>query len=118
MIQIDMDMPDNCEVCPIKAWEEEGYVCPFSGIPALNIGRQLDCPLRESERKEGEWIRHKTNKFGPKLNDCIECSQCGIWFSTENLTRRTYCPNCGSLNAVAGIKELIKREENRTKKKY
>ncbi len=47
----------------------------------------------------GEWINHTTNRFGPKLNDCIECSQCGIWFSTENLIRRTYCPNCGSYNA-------------------
>ena len=53
----------------------------------------------ELERKQGEWIRHTTNRFGPKLNDCIECSQCGIWFSIENLIRRTYCPNCGSYNA-------------------
>lgn len=43
----DMEMPKNCIECSIKSWGEDGYVCPFSGIMALNVGRQDDCPLEE-----------------------------------------------------------------------
>ena len=44
-----MKMPENCEECSIKAWDDyEGYyVCPFSKIMTLNIGRQNDCPFVE-----------------------------------------------------------------------
>ena len=42
-----MKMPKNCCECPIKVWGYEGYICPFSGIEALNIGIQRDCPLIE-----------------------------------------------------------------------
>jgi len=44
-----MKMPKDCLECEIKAWEEDfdGYVCPFSRIPCLSIGRQDDCPLVE-----------------------------------------------------------------------
>lgn len=46
-----MDMPDNCEECKIKSWDEgeNDYVCPFSGVMTLSIGRQNDCPLEEQE---------------------------------------------------------------------
>lgn len=40
-----MEMPTNCEECPIKSWDCESYVCPFSGIDTLSIGRQANCPL-------------------------------------------------------------------------
>ena len=40
-----MDMPKNCEECAIKSWDTVDYVCPFSGVPTLCIGRQDDCPL-------------------------------------------------------------------------
>ena len=45
----DMEMPESCFECKIKAWEEgfNEYACPFSGIPCLSIGRQDDCPLVE-----------------------------------------------------------------------
>lgn len=48
----DMEMPRNCLECKIKAWEEgfNEYVCPFSGIICLSIGRQDDCPLVELEK--------------------------------------------------------------------
>ena len=43
-----MKIPENCILCPIIIWnDEDDYVCPFSGISALNIGRQDDCPLIE-----------------------------------------------------------------------
>lgn len=43
----------------------------------------------------GHWIRHLRNDLGVKLNDCIECSECKTWFTTEELLRRSFCPNCG-----------------------
>ena len=51
-----MEMPENCVMCSIKAWDEDGYVCPFSGIMCLNIGRQADCPLVELPEKHGRLI--------------------------------------------------------------
>ena len=46
----DMEMPQNCEECDLKVWDEYefvDYVCPFSGVIVLNIGRQGSCPLVE-----------------------------------------------------------------------
>lgn len=40
-----MEMPKSCCECAIKSWDGEDDVCPFSGISALSIGRQDDCPL-------------------------------------------------------------------------
>ena len=40
-----MEMPKSCGECAIKSWDGEDDVCPFSGISALSIGRQDDCPL-------------------------------------------------------------------------
>lgn len=45
-----MEMPQNCEKCDLKVWDEYDdvdYVCPFSGVIVLNIGRQGSCPLVE-----------------------------------------------------------------------
>ena len=42
-----MKKPKNCDECPIKAWEDEWYVCPFSGVTTLSIGCQDSCPLVE-----------------------------------------------------------------------
>ena len=44
----------------------------------------------------GVWLEHRDDRFGPLLNDMIECSRCGVYFSTTELLRRSYCPNCGA----------------------
>lgn len=44
MIMIDMEMPDNCCECRIRAYDEDEY-CPWTGIVCLSIGRQDKCPL-------------------------------------------------------------------------
>lgn len=44
----------------------------------------------------GKWERRLYTQFGPKLNDILICSNCGIAFSTEVMIRRSYCPNCGA----------------------
>ena len=46
--------------------------------------------------KHGRWIRKTDTRFGPKLNDLLICSECNIAFSTEDMKRRSYCPNCGA----------------------
>ena len=54
-------------------------------------------PTIEAEPiKHGRWIRKLDTRFGPMLNDLIICSVCNIAFSTENMIRRSYCPNCGA----------------------
>ena len=53
-----MEMPENCLECAIASWSPSGYdyVCPFSGIMTLNIGRQNDCPLVEVPTPHGRLI--------------------------------------------------------------
>ena len=46
--------------------------------------------------KRGEWERRLDTRFGPKLNDIIICSNCKVAFSTEDMFRRSFCPNCGA----------------------
>ena len=53
-------------------------------------------PTAQLQHKRGYWIRHIRTGLGPKLNDTIECSECRIAFSTENMFRRSFCPNCGA----------------------
>ena len=59
-------------------------------------GKISALPSAQPQRKKGHWIRHITTGLGPKLNDTIECSECRIAFSTENMFRRSFCPNCGA----------------------
>lgn len=46
--------------------------------------------------KRGSWERRLDTRFGPKLNDIIICSNCKVAFSTEDMPRRSFCPNCGA----------------------
>ena len=55
-----------------------------------------DLPSAQPERKKGKWIRKTDTRFGEMLNDILICSECGIAFSTLNMIRRSYCPNCGA----------------------
>ena len=51
-----MKMPENCEMCAIKSWDDDGYVCPFSGVMTLSIGRQDACPLVEVPTPHGRLV--------------------------------------------------------------
>ena len=52
MIQIDMDMPDNCLDCPFKDF---GDVCVVMGEESMKYGTFSDmkenCPLMEVENE-------------------------------------------------------------------
>ena len=56
------------------------------GAPAADVE-----PVRP-----GKWIKHHDHRFGPLLNDMIECSECHVRFSENEMIRRSYCPNCGA----------------------
>ena len=61
------------------------------------IYRLRDYPTANvRENVKGEWIRRTDTRFGSKLNDLLICSVCGIAFSTEDMIRRSFCPNCGA----------------------
>lgn len=45
--------------------------------------------------RHGKWIRQTDTRFGEMLNDILICSECNVAFSTVNMIRRSYCPNCG-----------------------
>ena len=57
---------------------------------------KLTQAIAEAEPKHGRWIEHHRADLGRLLNDMIECSECGIYFSSEHMIRRSYCPNCGA----------------------
>ena len=61
-------MPPNCWFCQIKAWDEEKYVCPFTGIAATIHERQKDCPLIEVPAPHGRLIDEDdlVERFVPK----------------------------------------------------
>ena len=104
----NMGMPKNCAECAIKSWDEEGYVCPFSGIPALNIGRQNNCPLMEFEPKTGKWVKDHRGWCTPGGDPVWVCSECGKGTHVYGIEHGTYgsdvaddqwvaCPNCGAI---------------------
>ena len=66
--------------------QEVVSVTDIDSIPSADVRENI----------HGHWIRHLRNDLGVKLNDCIECSECKTWFTTEELLRRSFCPNCGA----------------------
>lgn len=61
MVQIDMEMPENCIDCPLIAEEYTGagvYECVWLQKRCLQNQRRKDCPLREI--KEGQKDKYVT----------------------------------------------------------
>lgn len=69
MIQIDMEMPENCQECPM--YDEYGE-CLFLGTFAAQYGRLPDCPLREVTRC-GKCRHYQGN------HDVPGCAPCDFW---------------------------------------
>lgn len=73
MIQIDMEMPENCIDCPLIAEEYTGagvYECVWLQKRCLRNQRRKDCPLIEVEdpwldlqKKLERWMAEKRIKF-------------------------------------------------------
>lgn len=50
VIITNMDMPQNCSECVFLQEDNRyGKSCRFTNVPALNIGRQIDCPLKSTD---------------------------------------------------------------------
>lgn len=45
--------------------------------------------------RHGRWVEHKPGEQH-RLNACIECSKCNIWFWYDCFAKTNYCPNCGA----------------------
>lgn len=61
----NMNLPNNCLECPLKMQSYPGSdICPFTNVECLNIGRQVNCPLEESDI-----VLCKDCEFSTKLND-------------------------------------------------
>lgn len=73
----------------VKAWSMFGKDDLVSRLERLPSADAM--PIRH-----GRWIEHHHSKFGPLLNDMIECSECHSYFTREHLIRNSYCPNCGA----------------------
>ena len=73
----NMDIPNNCAECPIKSFDGEDDVCPFSGVSVLNIGRQASCPLVEAGSKLRQVVLCKECILGSKeIIDNVKCVRC------------------------------------------
>lgn len=69
MIQIDMEMPRDCEECPLN---DEYAECALLSKFVAKWGRLPDCPLREVTRC-GECRHYQGN------HDVPGCAPCDFW---------------------------------------
>lgn len=78
MIAIDMEMPENCIVCPLIAEEYTGagvYECVWLQRRCLRNERRKECPLREVEEGQKDkyvaWLEKQiidqTEKSYPEM---------------------------------------------------
>ena len=97
MIELDIQMPENCLDCPMCDGEY-GYChvdCNIDvGIEGINK-RPTDCPLKE--RKKGKFIGTEYDGYadGNPVPYEWQCSECGCVFEEEEPTYN-FCPNCGA----------------------
>ena len=88
---IDYDICEGCECVDPET------VVPLEDYRSMEqTVHKLTQAIAEAESKHGRWIEHHRADLGRLLNDMIECSECGIYFSSEHMIRRSYCPNCGA----------------------
>ena len=62
---------------------------------SIAIGKVLDAPTIEPERKTGTWQR-KYSRPGVYADLCWYCSICGGKFSDTYANMWKYCPDCGA----------------------
>lgn len=94
MLRIDMQMPNNCFVCPLNDYGE----CRITdkSVPDYNedetiVERPSECPLHD----KGEWLLcgglSSTDNEGNEISVLtFKCSVCGE--VVDSLL--DYCPNC------------------------
>lgn len=90
-----MSMPESCHGCPFQEWDGEDTICYFTGISALNIGRQGACPLVEVPTPYGEWTAEGNDEKGNYWDECTVCRE-AVWFPPFVKNDYKYCPHCGA----------------------
>lgn len=91
------------------SWED------FKGVAESVLSRAETVGLE----RRGRWIEEHNPGLGRKLRDLIICSECGSSFTSEDLLRRSYCPNCGAImnsTVILGLPSggcLIKIQEGK-----
>lgn len=109
MIQIDMQMPNNCLECPACnehlmcaiGCKHEGWV--ENDVSDFSQSRPQWCPMKE--QKTGHWVEEQINSYTRSTT----CSECGgsapfVFVSDDRYGRNgcgkdeltKYCPNCGA----------------------
>jgi hypothetical protein len=90
MIEINMQMPEKCGLCPCFHFENQMYCQAVKADKNKKIvnpyGSQRPewCPLREQEAVEPRGIDGKRNHF-------IKCGNCNY----DLMTGFQFCPHCG-----------------------
>lgn len=105
MIQIDIDMPEDCDACPCcemfdlqENWGKckianREFICFGTVDDNGNTHRPEWCPMKEV--KQGKWISYLDSKFvgGAHWSKCSECK----WVVPSGLqSGYHYCPSCGA----------------------
>lgn len=91
MVQIDLEMPKECQECVFHVREKDndyGWFCDCmltdTNINLLHHKKPSDCPLEEVS--SGQWISHHIGAY-------YECSNC---HEKHNSKYTKYCPSCGA----------------------
>lgn len=103
MVQIDIDIPQNCAMCPLLVTAGFDAYCKINGVTVepetLATGRLKDCPMQDVQPiKHAHWIDEEL-ELGEDF--CLyKCSNCGEEFQlmdgTPNDNDYGYCPHCGA----------------------
>lgn len=118
MIQIDMDMPECCDVCLFSDWSNlcQTAACKLLQYePVFDYGskdfekkRSEKCPLTTPKQKTGKWIKAPGRYFTPGGDPVWCCSECGKGTHVYGIEHGSYgadvadgqwvaCPNCGAM---------------------
>ena len=101
MIQIDIEMPENCLECPLHDGEY-GW-CNLTYITMDCEGRPKKCPLHEVtdtdtiSRPKGQWVDSWRSKMDGTRYWYRECDHCGYERNDCNPEKDSnFCPHCGA----------------------
>lgn len=100
MVQIDIDIPQNCAMCPLLVTAGFDAYCKINGVTVepetLATGRLKDCPMQDAQPiKHAHWIDEGLEIVEDM--SVYKCSNCGKELVMDvELDDNGYCPCCGA----------------------